>query len=441
MACVTILTCTKDLAVELVPTCQRWQADESFAIPASNRTASEGAFWLWNPASGRLERLLMPYPPEATALVETLRALSPPWLPARPERQEVVVRYRLGPHAASALGPTGLVWAPLNGINTYRLDTEAETYSALCGNETPPVWTYSSTPGLNGARDRLFTARWRIENDTGSDGGPQYSEVVGVDLRDGTETVYGRTRIGHSIHQVAVLPDGGSVLLNEFLTGLNGPLPDLAGADQRTRLETLRPIGVQPSRLALIDLQTGDCAEWTCPWPAPTHMVFDPDDPAVFYLVCHNLAVVGAKMYLFGPGSLVRMRIRDRKFEVEAHYSHATFHRLASHELFTCRGRKAIAMTVYPNRCEVIDAERFTRLALIDLYPIARREAENLALPNLDAEYAFSVCGAAADDLLVLSSSRRLYVVDLRSDPPTIESLVYNDDPAWVARAHMARLA
>ncbi len=433
-------TCIKDLSVDLSSAYRSWQTDETFAIPASSRTAPEGAFWIWKPATGRMERLRMPYPAEAAGLVETLRALRPSWLPRRPERQEMVAVYRLSPHTAAALGPTGLIWAPLNGINTYRLDTETGVFSALCSNETPPVWTFSATPALNAARDRMFTVRCRIENDAGDNSGTDYSEVIGVDLRDGTEKVYARTPIPHSIHQVAAQPDGGRLLLNEFLTGLNGPLPDLAGADHRTRLETLRPIGVQPSRLALVDLQTGDYAEWMCPWPAPTHVVFDTDDPAVFYLVCHNLAVIAGKMHLFGPGCLVRMRIRGREFQVEALYSHPTFHRLASHELFTYRGRKAIAITVYPNRCEIIDAERFTRLAMIDLYPIARLEAGGLDVPDLNAEYAFSVCATATEDLLVLSSSRRIYIVDLSEESHRIESLVYNDDPAWVSRAHMTRL-
>jgi hypothetical protein len=436
-----VTPCTRDLTVDLPSTCRRWQADEALAVPACNLVAPQGAFWLWKPAGGCLERLVVPYRAEADAVVEMLRALNPPWLPKKPARQEGVARHRLAPHTACALGPTALIWASLNGVNTYRLDTGTGTNTALCRNGTPPVWTFSSTPGLSPDGDRLYTARWNIENDARPDDATGYSEVIGVDLRDGTETVYARTPIAHSIHQVAAVPDGRRILLNEFLTGLNGPLPDLAGADHRTRLETLRPIGVKPSRLALVDMQTGDCTVWTCPWPAPTHVVFDPDDPAVFYLVCHNLAVIAGKLYLFGAGSLVRLRIKDREFQMEAEYSHASFHRLASHELFTCRGRKAIAVTVYPNRCEIIDAERFTRLALIDLYPIARLEADGLAVPDLNAEYAFSVCAMAAEDLLVLSGSRRLYVVDTRSEPPHIESLVYNDDPTWAARAHMARLA
>ena len=434
-------TCTKDLSVDLQSACRDFQADDVYVIPSSNMAKPEGAFWIWGPADGRLERLSFPIQTETTALVAILRRLRPPWLSPDPIKQESIARHRLSPHTVNPLGPTSLIWAPLNGINTYRLDTETGMCSALFSNETSPIWTFSSTPGLNAARDRLFSARWRIESDAGFDDSPGYSEVVGVDLLKGIETVYARTPIAHSIHQVAVMPGGNRILLNEFLTGVNGPLPDMKGADHRTRLETLRPMGVQPSRLAMVDIPTGDCVVWTCPWPAPTHVVFDPDDPDIFYLVCHNLAVITGKLFLFGPGSLVRMRIKDREFKVEAQYSHGSFHRLASHEMFTCRGRKAIAVTVFPNRCEIIDAERFTRIVLIDLYPIARLEAEGLVIPDINAEYAFSVCNTGTDDLLVLSGSRCLYVVDLRTDPPSVESLVYNHDPNRTARAHMARLA
>jgi hypothetical protein len=75
------------------------------------------------------------------------------------------------------------------------------------------------------------------------------------------------------------------------------------------------------------------------------------------------------------------------------------------------------------------------------VYPIARLDAGGLSLPNNQLESAFSVCGTGTEDLLILSGSRRVYVVDLRPDPPRVESLVYNANPDWDVRAHMALLA
>lgn len=436
-------TCKADPTATLRSECPRWNPDDTLVILSCNVAVPEGAFWLWNPASGSLDRLVVPCYEEAAALVETLRNRHPDrWLPSDRAEQEALARYMLSPHTALPVRAGILVSASLFGTTTYLLDTKAGTCSALCRNEPQPVWTYSPTPGLNADRDRLFTTRWRVDDNDSHDDATGYSEIIGIDLGNGTEKVYARAPIADNIHDVAVLQDQRHILLNEFQTGLNARPPGSSATGRLEYFEALRQIGTRQSRLALVDLETGDCTTWTCPWPAPAHVVFDPDDPNVFYLVCHNMAVVEGKLYLFGPGCLVRLRIRGREFQVEAHYSHSTFYRLSTHNMVTYRGRKAIAVTVYPNRCEIIDAESFTCLASIDLYPIARLEAGRLAFPDHHAESAFSVCGVKSDDLLVLSGTQRIYVVDLRLDPPAvIESLVYNADPNWVVRAHMACLA
>ncbi len=436
------IICKRDINTNLPSTCKRWQTDDTLAILSCNRAVPESAFWLWHTASGRLERLVVPYPEEASTMADVIA--NPPverWHPPTQGHLEYLARYQLSPHTGLAAGAGRLVCGQLSGLNTYLLDARAGTYAPLCRNEPPDFWSYSPTPDLSPDGDRLVTARWQIYNDGTPADETHYSELISVDLQSGIETVHARTPIADNIHEVEVLPDGLHVLLNEFLISLNSPPPDMAGADPRTRFETLRKIGVRPSRMGLVDIQTGDYTEWTCPWPAPAHVVVDPDDPAVFYLACHNAAIYDGVMYLFGPGCLVKLRIRDRQFKVEGHYSHPAFHRLSTHEIVTCRGRKAIAVTIYPNRCELIDAERFTRIAVIDLFPVAYREAGGLATPDSQIESAFSLCGTGTEDMLVLSGSRRIYVVDLRYDPPSLESLVYNDDPDWVVRAHMARLA
>jgi hypothetical protein len=436
-----VITCRRDVSSELPSACSRWESDDTVAILACNRAAPESAFWLWNAVGGRLERLVVPYPEEAATMAEVISNRPPErWQPPSRAHVDYLARYQLSPHTALATGPGRLVCGQLAGLNTYLLDTRAGTYAPLCRNE-PPAWAYSPTPGLSPDGDRLFTARWQVYNDGTPADATHYSEIVSIDLRDGCETVHSRTPIADNVHEVEVLPDGRHVLLNEFMTGLNGSPHNQAGTDPLARLEALRKIGIRASRMALVDLQTGDCATWTCPWPAPAHVVADPDDPAVFYLACHNMVINAGVMYLFGPGCLVKLRVQDGRFQVEGHYTHAAFHRLSTHEIVTCRGRKAIAVTVYPNRCELIDAERFTRLAVIDLYPIARLDAGGLQVPDNQIESAFSVCGTGTEDLLILSGSRRIYVVDLRPDPPHVESLMYNADPKWVVRAHMARMA
>jgi hypothetical protein len=438
----TAITCKTDLRARLQSECPRWNPDDTLVILSCNMLTPEAAFWLWTPALARLERLVVSYHEDAATLAEVIRNRPPDrWRPSSTTRQESMARYALSPHTAFSVGSGSLVCGQLNGINTYRMDTKARTYSPLCRNELPPVWSYSPTPGLNAARDQLFTARWQINNENSPADAMHYSEIIGIELGTGTERVYARTPIADNIHQVAVLSDERHVLLNEFRTGLNSPSSDLSSIDMRGRLESLRQIGVKSSRIALVDLDTGDYTAWTCPWPAPAHIVFDPDDPTVFYLACHNMVIDSGEMYLFGPGCLAKVRILGKKFRVEGHYSHNTFHRLSTHAIVTCRGRKAIAVTVYPNRCEIIDAESFTRITSIELYPIARLDADGLTLPNNQTASAFSVCGTRTEDLLVLSGSQCIYVVDTSSEPPTVESLVYNEDPAWVVRAHMAKLS
>ncbi len=434
------ITCKRDIITNLPSACKRWQTDDTLAILSCSLAAPESAFWLWHTASGRLERLVVPYPEDAATMAAVI-ANQPPerWKPPTQTSLAYLARYQLAPHTAQAAGAGRMVCGQLSGLNTYLLDARAGTYTPLCRNK-PPAWSYSPTPDLSPERDRLVTARWQIYNDGTPADETRYSEIISVDLQSGIETVHARTPIADNIHEVEVLPDGRHVLLNEFLISLNSPPPDMAGADPRAHFEAVRKIGVRPSRMGLVDIQTGDYTEWTCPWPSPAHVVVDPDDPTVFYLACHNMVIHEGAMYLFGPGCLVKLRIRDRQFKVEGHYTHPAFHRLSTHEIVTCRGRKAIAVTVYPNRCELIDAERFTRLAVIDLYPVARMDGGELALPNNPLESAFSVCNTGTEDMLVLSGSRRIYVVDMRQAPPSVESLLYNPEPNWVVKAHMGRL-
>ncbi|MBF0543912.1 MAG: hypothetical protein HQM08_05755 [Candidatus Riflebacteria bacterium] len=434
----SIAKCRTDPATELRSGFSRWKQNDTIVIPAYHRNNPEGAFWVWKPALGKLERLVFSYNKDYDTLLTALRSSQRRWMTQNPVKQEFLVRHLLSSHSVQSLRKGAFISGPLNGINTYLLDIEAQTYSPLCKIEKPPAWSYSPTPGIAPTGDQIFTARWPFLNESDPDDSKHYSEVVGIDLKTGIEKVYARTPVSDNIHQLAVLPNGQQVLLNEFLTDLNGPMPEFTDTDSHKRFETLRQIGVRPSRLVLVDLQTGDYTVWTSPWPAPTHVVFDPDDPAVFYLVCHNIAVISGKMHLFGPGCLVRMRIKNREFQVEGHYSHDTFHRLASHDIVTYHGRKAIAITVFPNRCEIIDADRLICLTSIELYPIAKLEEQGLTLPDLNAEYAFSVCSVGSDDVLVLNASRHIYVVDLRPNIPKMETLFYNETSEWVSRAHIA---
>ncbi|MBF0543913.1 MAG: hypothetical protein HQM08_05760 [Candidatus Riflebacteria bacterium] len=437
----TSITCKTDLKTSLKSKCSRWAPNDTLAIISGNREAPEGAFWLWNPSQGILERLLIPYPEDASTLFQVILNRPPQqWKPATVEGQQSLSRYMLFPHTAFQISSGVVASGPLNGINTYLLDIKAKKYSAICSNESSPYWTYSPTPGINAAKNKLYTTRWLQEIDKQSAEKPQHSDIICIDLNSKTEKICFPSPISDNVHQVVVMQDQRHLLLNEFQTGLNGPIPELSAIAPNKHAEILKQIGVKSSRLALVDLETGDSTTWECPCPAPAHLVFDPDDPNVFFLACHNMVIASGQMYLFGPGCLIKLRIKGKEFHVEGHYTHSTFHRLSTHEIVTYHGRKAIAVTVFPNRCEIIDTESFTRLALIDLYPIARIDANGLALPDHPNESAFSVCGVNSPDLLVLSGSQRIYVVDTSANTPVIETLVYNTDPNWVVRAHMALL-
>ncbi len=435
------LMCSAHLSEGIQLLCSRWNPDDTMVILSGHRTAPESAFWLWNPATPRLERTVLSHADDVAALTKVIHERPPGrWRPATPEAQESLARYMLNPHTACPVRDGLLATAPLFGLNTYLVDAGTGARKHLCRNDSPPVWTYASTPGLTADRRQLFTARWHIQNHFSQMDQTHYSEVISVDLKDGKETVHARTPISDNIHQVAVMRDERHILLNEFLAEFPSEPAGLKREHYRERLETLRRIGIPRSRLALVDIQTGDCAVWTCPCPAPSHLVADPDDPSVYYLACHNMVVVSGELYLPGPGCLIKLRIRNHGLHMEGHYSHNGFYRLSTHDVMTYRGRKAIAVTVYPNLCEIIDADRFVRLASIELYPIARLTASGLTVPDHRLESAFSVCRLRSEDLLVLSGSRRIYLVDLKSDPPVVESFIYNSDPNWTVRAHMTSL-
>lgn len=437
----TIANCRRDAPITLPPSRVDWRSDDVFAIYLGCRDLPQSAFWLWHPALARIQRLTFSYPEEAALMARVINNRPAHWWrPPNQARIESLACYQLAPHTALAFGKGLVVCGQMAGLDTCLLDTTTNTYASLCNNPAGE-WAYCPTPGLSADRTHVLTARWPIYSDQIQVDDTHYSEIVRIDPTAGTEAVLTRVAIADSIHQVAPLPDGTHVLLNEFRTGLNDSVPDLTALDPHTRLGVLRRIGVTPSRVGLLDLRTGECTMWTCPCPAPAHIVVDPDDPSVFYLACHNMVIHKGQMYLLGPGCLIKAQIVDGQIQMVAHYGHPKLYRASTHQLVRYRGRKAIAVTVYPNRCELIDTESFTCLLAFDLFPIVTHDERGTTIPDYAAENAFSVCATGTPDVLALSGSRRLYIADLRSDTPHIESVIYNDDPNWTTRGHMAQIA
>ena len=135
-----------------------------------------------------------------------------------------------------------------------------------------------------------------------------------------------------------------------------------------------------PSKILILDLHTQK--EWwidNSEWSPSAHIDWDPVEPNVCYLSCHNGVIVPVdnrfkfliqKVYkwnIYGPASLHKYEITEdgpRKIGV---FTHPEMFRMTIHKVFMHRQRKLIACTGFPNVVFIADADTLELIRMIHL--------------------------------------------------------------------------
>lgn len=370
-------------------------------VPGQHLNRREATVWRWG--EGRLSRLSISRAQETEALLPSLRARP---LPFGFRDGPQFASFLLGPHAALPT-PYGLVVSDRAGVDVYLVSGDE---SRPLVNE--PGWAYASTPAIDG--DSLLTARWPSES-TGS--GEALVELVRVPLNGGPARLVSSFRFGDFVHQVALSANGRHAVVTEMGMYADG--------------STLRSAVLRPSRVAVVDLIEGTASVSLAPHPAPAHV--EVDAAGRVWLSCHNMGLFEAGNVLFGAGVLLRGVIEAGNLRFDATYTHPAFHRITTHQLLRWGGRAAVAVTVFPNAIEVLDAESLECMERVEVYPAAALPTGAVQRCDADRASPFSLFSRIDDELLLNGAS---HFYRLRRGAPVL-SMPYNQDLAQHVGGHI----
>jgi len=148
-----------------------------------------------------------------------------------------------------------------------------------------------------------------------------------------------------------------------------------------------------PSKILILDMKNKK--EWridNAGWSPSAHIDWDPVEPDVCYLSCHQgvIAPVDSrlkfyveKVYkwrIFGPASVHKYRITSDGPQKLGVFTHPEVFRLTIHKVFVHRGRKILACTGFPNYIFIADADS---LELIEKVQIKERSGEKSIVGSL----------------------------------------------------------
>lgn len=215
-----------------------------------------------------------------------------------------------------------------------------------------------------------------------------------------------------NVHQVGYSSDEFLVILDMNLS-VNGKLSSGADIydDEFIRLYAGYefPIG----KIFIYDLISN---RFSCHRPqvaTPAHVVFDPDDPSVFYVSCHNLSKVKSSVALHGPGAIVKYRYKDGVMVELATYTDADFYRITTHQIFKRNNQTLIAITGYPNFLYIIDSD----MNLIDKIEIfgtkEKVDSSNVYICGRDSKSPLYLDSSPDGNQVIMTNNDTVFIVNL----------------------------
>jgi len=167
------------------------------------------------------------------------------------------------------------------------------------------------------------------------------------------------------------------------------------------------------------------------PLQTPAHVEFDPEDPAVFYISCHNISKIRSKVIIHGPAAIVKYRYADGKVEQLGQYMARDFLRITTHKLFTYRGRKLIGATVYPNALHLIDADTMELHSRIPLFETSDADFDldgpHIHICSNDHCISLFFDIENESDYCFMGTSRYIYIIDLAGNS-VVEKIQYTEE-------------
>lgn len=237
------------------------------------------------------------------------------------------------------------------------LHLEDEGYELILQDDKFDM-VYSATNDIY--NDELYFTRWslddmvRIFNDV-------YAsieiEVGKVNLKSRKFTIFNSYRSGNTIHQASVTPDGKKVVMLGMSTAPVGKFPNPTEEFRKKEKEMKEVLGqgLLKSQISLYNSVTNEiCTQMLD--SGTGHIEYDIKNNYC-YISNHNLGYDAQHkdLYCFGKGKIDKVFIDD-KINFLQYYEANDFIRIPSHKIFTYEGKTLIAVSVYPNKIQLIDA-------------------------------------------------------------------------------------
>ncbi|MFJ8487814.1 hypothetical protein ACIRBZ_05440 [Streptomyces sp. NPDC094038] len=237
-----------------------------------------------------------------------------------------------------------------------------------------------------------------------------------------------------TLHQLVHSPNGYFVGVDMNLSVLPGP-DGVPGASAEGVDAAAYATGSFPrSGFFVADEHLEKTQVHTPSGACAAHAEVDPDDPEVFYISCNNISKWRTQVVLHGPGTIERYRYRDGTVVREASYSDHEFLRITSQRCFRRGGRRFIAVTGYPNKLYVLDAETLELVDRIVLFEEEHREPPFVCEKNSSAPLYLAVSPDAR--YVYMTGAAELFVVDLE-EHAVVDRVRFCAPGSFAATAHI----
>jgi len=276
--------------------------------------------------------------------------------------------YCLAPHSYLPLN-NGKIQVGLNFFNRF-LHIDFNLRSAQLIDPGVGNAMLSTTNWFDQKTSELWFASWPAEATVRRMINPRENVCVTIwkfSVQNNHAQQVWRGNLGDSLHQLSVSPDRRFLVLTELGLRLEEAIPSESPDQAPSAWRRVRERGLVPSEILILNLKTGE--EWRLPMLAAAHVEFDPEDQEICYFSGHNIGLIGAKVGIFGSGTIKKIRLKKTGPELAGEFSHPHFHRITTHIVFRHRGKILIGVSGYPNTVFLIDAATMKLYKTIEMDP------------------------------------------------------------------------
>lgn len=342
--------------------------------------------------------------------------------------------YCLAPHSYLPLND-GTIQVGLNFFNRFlHIDFHSRSAQLVdpgVGNEM-----LSTTNWVDSQKDEVWFASWPLSDTVRRMIDPRENASVTIwkfSVQDKHAERLWQGNVGDSLHQLSISKDRRFLILTELGLRFAEAIP-AEPPDQRPLVwKKMLDKGLVPSKILILNLETGE--EWRLPMQTAGHVEFDPEDHEICYLSEHNIGLIGARVGIFGTGTIKKMRLKKSGPELAGEFTHPRFHRITTHIVFRHQGKTLIGVSGYPNAIFLIDAASMKLYKTIEMEPGDLVETSDF--PHLCRQDSYGIAASKDGEALFVAGTGFVYVALVDEGRFTLKKRFDVGDPDACFTGHL----